>query len=197
MTQSKWRRGWDSNPRMGFTPINGLANPSPETVNPFERPQKADKPETSAERKERRERRKEYLAKARESAQYDPRSGNPHKSLEEILSRYVVTPSGCHEWTGARNEGGYGLVCLMLDGVPNTMPAHRLQWMRLKGKPGDGMDTLHECDNPPCINIDHLFEGTPKDNIHDMIRKGRHNFFGLKYSGATAQISAQKKLPTP
>jgi hypothetical protein len=82
----------------------------------------------------------------------------------------------------------------MLDGVPNTMPASRLQWMRLKGKPGEGMDILHKCDNPPCINIDHLFEGTPKDNIHDMIAKGRHNFQKLKHSGPTAQESAQLRL---
>jgi hypothetical protein len=192
MAQGKWRRGWDSNPRMGFTPINGLANPSAETVNPFDKPQKPDKPETSKERKERRARRKVYLAKALESAQYDPRSGSPHKSLEEILSHYVVMPNGCHEWTRATNEGGYGLVCLMLDGVPNTMPASRLQWMRLKGKPGDGMDILHTCDNPPCINIDHLFEGTPRDNIHDMMAKGRQNFAGLRL-GPSAQKAAHRR----
>lgn len=203
MTSAKWRRGRDSNPRYGFTPYNGLANPSPETVNPFERPQKDDKHETSRERKERRSRRKAYLAKARETAQYDPRSGNPHKSLEEILDRYVVTATGCHEWTGARNEGQYGLVCLMLDGKPNTMPASRLQWMRLKGKPADGMDILHTCDYPPCINIEHLFEGTPLDNIRDMMAKGRQNFGGLKYSGPSAQIRAQETraslqpLPSP
>lgn len=179
MAQGRWRRGWDSNPRKGFTPFNGLANPSAETVNPFEDAQKRGGLSVSEWRKQRKERVNAESAKARESAQYDPRSGRPRKSLAEILSRFRVLPNGCHEWTGTKNKWGYGIVCLMIDGKPNTMPAHRLQWCRQKGKPGDGMDTLHECDYRPCINIDHLFEGTPADNIHDMMAKGRQNFAGL------------------
>lgn len=196
MAKGIWRRGRDSNPRYGFTPYNGLANPSRQDPNPFEEALKrrnAGLPET---RKARQERRRAELARARESAQYDPRSGRPNKSLEEILSQYVVMPSGCHEWTGTRNQYGYGMVCVMIDGKANTMPAHRLQWCRLKGKPTPGMDTCHTCDNRACINIDHLFEGTPKDNIHDMIRKGRHNFRSLKYAGDTAQESARLKIAT-
>lgn len=73
------------------------------------------------------------------------------------------------------------------------MPAPRLQWMRLKGKPTEGMDTLHECDNPPCINIDHLFEGTPGDNVRDMMAKGRQNFSGLELGPAATQKAAQEK----
>jgi hypothetical protein len=65
------------------------------------------------------------------------------------------------------------MVGLMLDGKINTMPAHRLQWMRLNGKPAEGMDICHRCDNRGCINPAHLFEGTPRDNIRDMISKGR------------------------
>lgn len=61
----------------------------------------------------------------------------------------------------------------------------------------DGLDACHRCDNRGCGNIDHLFLGTPKENIHDMIRKGRHNFRHLKHSGPSAQESAQGKLSPP
>lgn len=189
----EWRRGRDSNPRYGFTPYNGLANPTRETVNPFDRQQNADVSEAKETRSERKIRRDAYLAKARESAQYDPRSGKPIKSLEEVLDHYMVLPNGCHEWTGAKNQFGYGMVCVMLDGKRNTMPAHRLQWMRLKGKIPDGLDACHACDFRACGNIEHLFLGTPLENIHDMIAKGRHNFGGLKYSAESAQNRAHER----
>jgi len=188
----EWRRGRDSNPRMGFTPINGLANPGQPTAAESGNAVKARTSNVSTSRLERRQRRLDYLASARESAQYDPRSGKPIKSLEELLSRHAVAPSGCWEWTGTINRHGYGVICLMLDGKPNTMPAHRLQWMRVRGRIPEGQDCCHTCDNRRCINPDHLFLGTPKDNIHDMIRKGRANFGGLKFSGESAQESAQR-----
>lgn len=184
----EWRRGRDSNPRYGFTPYNGLANPSRETCNPFDRPQNADVSGLKETRSQRKERRDAYLTKARESAQYDPRSGKPVKSLEEILNRFRVLPNGCHEWTGTRNKHGYGIVCIMIDGKATTVTAHRLQWMRCKGKIGPDKDACHDCpdgnDNRACINIDHLWDGTPRENIHDMMAKGRENFSGLlNYQG--------------
>ena len=112
-------------------------------------------------------------------SQYDPRSGKPYKTLDQILSRYRILTNGCHEWTGTRNQYGYGLVCLMIDGKATTMAAHRLQWVRFNGPLEPDLDALHDCpggDNRACINLDHLWKGTQADNMADMRAKGRQNW---------------------
>lgn len=50
---------------------------------------------------------------------------------------------------------------------------HRLTWINTNGPIPKGMCVLHTCDNPPCVNLDHLFLGTQADNIADMVAKGR------------------------
>ena len=108
-----------------------------------------------------------------ELPKFDPRSGKPRKSLEALLSRYTVSSSGCWEWTGTKNPGGYGIVCLVVNGKTTTIAAPRLQWMRTRGRPAPGADICHTCDNRACINPAHLFEGSALDNMRDMIAKGR------------------------
>jgi hypothetical protein len=51
---------------------------------------------------------------------------------------------------------------------------HRLVWEEANGPIPDGLHVLHRCDVPACCNIDHLFLGTPADNLRDQIAKGRH-----------------------
>ena len=58
--------------------------------------------------------------------------------------------------------------------APNGQAAHRWAWEQSNGQIAKGLHVLHKCDNPPCINVDHLFLGTPKDNARDMCAKGRH-----------------------
>lgn len=53
------------------------------------------------------------------------------------------------------------------------MKAHRLAWAIQFGNVPDGKDVLHSCDNPPCVNWQHLFLGTQMDNMKDMKGKGR------------------------
>ena len=52
--------------------------------------------------------------------------------------------------------------------------AHRAAWVDANGPISEGMCVLHRCDNPPCVNVDHLFLGTQADNIADMVAKGRY-----------------------
>lgn len=81
----------------------------------------------------------------------------------------VKTADGCTEWQGNRNENGYGVSHYS----GKLIYVHRLAWIRERGPIPEGMQVLHECDNPPCCNIDHLFLGTQLDNILDMTQKGR------------------------
>lgn len=100
--------------------------------------------------------------------------------LRERLERRLVTsPSGCWEWTGSRNENGYGQISL---GPGPIVKAHRAAWMVYRGPIPDGIQVLHHCDNPPCCNPDHLYLGTPADNSRDRISRGRHRSAPLKGS---------------
>jgi HNH endonuclease/NUMOD3 motif len=76
---------------------------------------------------------------------------------------------GCWVWTGAKNQNGYGN--FFLDG--QIMKAHRASYQLHLGCIPEGLQVLHRCDNPSCIRPDHLFLGTPDDNMKDASSKGR------------------------
>ncbi len=81
-------------------------------------------------------------------------------------------PNGCWVWTGCVNADGYGIADLKA--VCSSRLAHRISFTLLCGPILKGACVLHRCDNPPCVNPDHLFLGKDKDNVHDMLKKGRH-----------------------
>ncbi len=93
-----------------------------------------------------------------------------HRPLAERFWEKVDKSSECWEWTAARNPDGYGLIGLDFRGSDR---AHRVSWRLAYGPIPIGLHVLHRCDNPPCVNPDHLWLGTQADNIADMTRKGR------------------------
>ena len=77
--------------------------------------------------------------------------------------------NGCWVWNKSRHRQGYG----NLTYEKKNLLAHRVSWIIFKGEIEDGKKIFHICDNPPCVNPDHLFIGTQRDNIIDMFNKNR------------------------
>lgn len=77
----------------------------------------------------------------------------------------------CWEWGACRNDTNYGI--FRLNG--KNIFAHRLALILVNRLPDPKLAVLHKCDNPPCVNPDHLWAGTQIDNIVDMNRKLRGN----------------------
>lgn len=85
--------------------------------------------------------------------------------------RRWVPSSGCIEWAGSGLPFGYGL--FKFNG--KMVRAHRFAWALEHGST-PSLHVLHRCDNPPCINHEHLFLGTQQDNMRDRDTKGRGKY---------------------
>ena len=82
--------------------------------------------------------------------------------------------TGCIEWTAASVTFGYGVIFYK----GRQQYAHRVAWQFAHGDIPNGMLVLHKCDNPKCVNVAHLFLGSPKDNMDDMRSKSRQRYTG-------------------
>lgn len=89
----------------------------------------------------------------------------------KLASMFIIDDNGCHIFTGIKSVKGYGKIRFK----DVHYRAHRLSYELANGEIKDGRMVLHKCDVPACINPDHLFLGTAKDNALDRKRKGRGN----------------------
>lgn len=78
----------------------------------------------------------------------------------------------CWEWQAAKFPNGYGSFRV---NSTRTSVAHRIAFLLHTGNLSDDKIICHTCDNPSCVNPNHLFEGTHSDNANDMVSKGRHS----------------------
>lgn len=91
--------------------------------------------------------------------------------------KHVRKTKSCWVWKGIKpNTYGYLVVGSKFDGTWHYVRGTHFSWMLHHGRPvPKGKFVLHKCDNPPCVRPDHLFIGTQRDNVKDMMKKGRFN----------------------
>lgn len=116
---------------------------------------------------------------------------------ERLALQSKRSKNGCLEWTGSISKRGYGQTMWRY----KFFSAHRLAWTLSNGDIPDGMWVLHKCDNPKCIEVSHLFLGSPSDNRRDCLDKGRgnlksgedhHQYKHGRYVGVTARRKARE-----
>lgn len=105
----------------------------------------------------------------------------------------TLTLSSCIEHN---QKGNYGKTCRMIDGKKVMLYLHRLAYTEAYGPIPHGLEVRHKCDNPRCINPEHLEIGTHQDNANDMVkrkRQARHGKHGCAVL-SSAQVAEVREL---
>ena len=89
---------------------------------------------------------------------------------DKLLERIVKSNTGCWLWQAAKDICGYGRIWYN----NRNSSAHSVSYLEFKGPIPKGNQVLHTCDTPSCINPDHLWLGTHRDNMEDKAKKKRY-----------------------
>lgn len=121
------------------------------------------------------------------------------KPMDERFWAKVDKSGECWLWTGAKNNKGYGQIGLPGRGT-GSMLAHRYSFLLHYGPIHVSLFICHKCDTPLCVRPDHLFAGTSRDNVRDMVTKGRmavqqrtHCPQGHEYTGENLILSGPRE----
>lgn len=108
---------------------------------------------------------------------------------QKLLDRSeIMWDTGCREWKGAKNESGYGRIW----SGERLVYAHRAMWECEYGSIPLGISICHQCDNPRCIEIDHLFCATHQENMRDCDVKRRRKNGAAKMRGQPSPVRGEK-----
>lgn len=115
-----------------------------------------------------------HYARVRRTGSLEVKRLRPRTIVEPVgvleFHGWVETETGCWEWQGRRNTQGYGKTRYR----NRDVSVHRLAYETWVGPIPDGHVVRHKCDNPPCMNPEHLETGTVSDNNNDRDRRGRN-----------------------
>lgn len=89
--------------------------------------------------------------------------------IEKLLNKIEIDSNGCWNCRVKTPNNEYGVV--RVNG--KRIKAHRVSYEHFKGAIPEGLFICHKCDNPSCVNPEHLYAGTQKENIKDMFDRGR------------------------
>lgn len=120
------------------------------------------------------------------------KSNNPNRKHCSLACRFwskvnIGDPEDCWEWRTYRTPDGYGK--FWVDYERWFQPSHRIVWELEYGGIPNGLMVLHDCDNPPCCNLNHLFLGTQVENMADMVKKHRSPKNSVGESNVKAKLT--------